>query len=529
MKTIFTLLLTVSLAAGILAEDKPSVEGLTRLAVLPLSGTGVEAGDAVAAAEQVRADLSASGMYYVLNGEEMKKRAEGDFKSMAAECFTEKCALEAGEMLAVSKVVTGELAMEQSLYVLKLKMFNLENRMFEARVMVASDCPKDKIKELATAAVAKLRGMAPPSGLSITVVPYKGRAVNHKLEWSIMAGVTVAAAFIWGSGSGALSPEGELNEDLEVSEYDMSNPAYQRGAFGNMAFNARPHGMGGAFVALSDDANAMAYNPAGMVRAAGREVTAGYLNLPFEYGSYPYFYTGYFNKITRTMSHGQALVTSSSPAFGSTETQVITGFAKLFDDIRENWRPFSVGANVKFLMFTAKKATDDVYAWQENAVEGGGFGASVDLGAQFELTERITAGLLLKDIVSSVSYTNTTTGYKYSEGVPANLVIGGHYRLFNNMNLVLDGNKSLYQDVPDNVRLGGEMWLWNVLAVRLGMSQNFAMDAHRKGHFGTGLKWDFKRLKQRIGVDYSYEYFPLSDADYMDLSGSQRFALNYSF
>jgi long-subunit fatty acid transport protein len=294
-------------------------------------------------------------------------------------------------------------------------------------------------------------------------------------------------------------------------------------------YNARPHGMGGAFAGLSDDANGMAYNPAGIVRAKRRSFTASYLHYRFGYGSYPYVYSGYVNKVTRTMSHGQALITSPSSTFGSSETQVITSFAKVFDDIRENLRPFSVGVNLKFLMFTASKGTDDVYAWRDYAVEGGGFGAVLDVGAQFELTERITAGLLLKDLVGTVRYKNVSTGETYTEGVPANIVIGGHYRLLNTVNLVLDGNKSLYRDTEDHVRLGMEKWLFNVLALRIGMSQNFSMESNRRYHFGLGLDWAFKKLKHRIGVDYSYEYFPLNHSNYMDLSGAQRFALNYKF
>jgi len=365
--------------------------------------------------------------------------------------------------------------------------------------------------------------------MDINIVRYRGREVDHRVEWGVAGGVTVAAALIWAAASGALSPSGKATLS-NVDNYDVNNMAYQHGAFADLMVAARPHGMGGAFVGLSDDANAMAYNPAGMWRAQGRNLTAGYMYYNFGSGYFPYVYSGYVNKVTRTLAHGQALLTSSGGDYGESETQVITSFCKLFDDWSDKARPFALGASVKFLMMNAGPAKGDVYAWQDYAVRGGGFGASLDLGGQIELTERITAGLLLKDIISTISYKNTSTGQGYTEGVPANIVIGGHYRMMNTMNLVLDGNKSLYEDSEDNVRMGLERWLFgNALALRIGMSQNFSMISMRRYHFGAGVEKDFNNRKSHVSVDYSYEYFKTDDGEYGDMSGSQRFSLGYKF
>ncbi len=444
------------------------------------------------------------------------------------ECRNERCALDAGEILACSKVVMGEFDIDGKLNVLKLKMFDLESRDFESKTIVASDCPPEKLDQLAQVGAYKILKIE-TRNVDINIVKYKGREIKNKLEWAIAGGVTTAAAILYASSSGALSPSGK-NKNLSTTKYDINNFANQHGAFGDLMIAARPHGMGGAFVGLSDDANAMAYNPAGMWRAEGRNVTAGYMDYRYGSGSLPYVYSGYVNHVTRTISHGQAIITSNSDDIGSSETQVITSFSKVFDDISDRMRPFSLGVNVKFLMMTVSPAKNDVYAWQDNAVEGGGFGGSLDIGSQFELSERITVGLLLRDILSTISYKNTSTGENYSEGVPANLVIGGHYRLMNTLNLVLDGNKSLYNDAEDNVRLGMEKWLFrNVLALRIGMSQNFSMESMRRYHFGLGIDCPIKVLKTRIGADYSYEYFKTDEGDYGDLSGAQRFSLGLKF
>ncbi|MFH0920029.1 MAG: hypothetical protein V1913_06670 [Fibrobacterota bacterium] len=505
-------------------------EELTRVAVLELGMANAAPAQANQLTRELREALSRTGVYYVLNSQEMLKRQTALNERLPYECTSQKCVLAAGQLLAVSKVVIGEVDVDGNLTILRLRLFDLESRDFDAKAVVASDCPQEKWNQLAMAGVCQLLNLE-LKDIDITLVKYKGREVNHKMEWAVAGGLTVAAAVVYGILSGALSPSGAQNDALTVTDYDMDNLAYQHGAFADLMYSARAHGMGGAFIALSDDANAMAYNPAGMVRAAQRSFTAGYLRYNFGYATYPYFYTGYVNKVTRTLSHGEAIITSSGKAFGSSETQIITSVAKVFDEVSDKLRPFSVGASLKFLMLTADKATDEVYAWQENAVSGGGFGGAIDLGAQFELTDRITAALLLRDLFSTVKYTNTTTGKQYREGVPANIIVGGHYRLHNTLNLTLDGNKSLYTDTEDNIRMGLEKWVFDVLALRIGMSQNFSMESQRRYHFGLGLDIAFKQLKQRMGADYSYEYFKMGDSKdkYEDLSGAQRFALSYKF
>jgi len=79
------------------------------------------------------------GMYYVLTQEEMNKRLTSTRENIPTDCFTEKCALDAGQNLAVSKVVLGEMDLDATLYILKLKIFDLESRNFESKVMVMDD------------------------------------------------------------------------------------------------------------------------------------------------------------------------------------------------------------------------------------------------------------------------------------------------------------------------------------------------------------------------------------------------------
>ena len=44
-------------------------------------------------------------------------------------------------------------------------------------------------------------------------------------------------------------------------------------AFADIGYGARPMGMGGAFLAIADDANAVMWNPAGLVRLPSSQLT----------------------------------------------------------------------------------------------------------------------------------------------------------------------------------------------------------------------------------------------------------------
>jgi hypothetical protein len=393
------------------------------------------------------------------------------------------------------------------------------------KTSIAADCPAESLHLLADIAIAKLLGLPEPDN-GLTVRPYRGKEINRKVEWGVAGLAVVAGALTYAASAGYLSPKGTEKNLEEASS--PSTLANQRGVFADLMMNARPHGMGGAFVGLSDDGNALAYNPAGLTRVHSRIFTAGFLHFTSGEYSLPYAYTSYAAPVTGTIAHGIALLTAPS-AFGSSEAQIIIGAAKLFDDPDGKRRPFSVGLNAKVLMMSASKASETIFSFQENAVEGSGFGTSFDLGAQIQLSDRITAGLLLKDLFSYVSYTNVSTGYTYSEGVPPALIIGGHYSLMNTVNLVLDGHKSLFADVEDHVRLGIEKKIVEIFAIRVGMSQNFSMESNRRYHAGFGIDAPLGRGKQRLSADYSYEYFHTDGEAYGDLSGSQRFAVSARF
>src|ERR1043166_3350945 len=78
-----------------------------------------------------------------------------------------------------------------------------------------------------------------------------------------------------------------------------------RAAFNDIVTGARPQGMGGAFVAVADDANALYWNPAGLTQLDSAEATfmhsndyditvgpqlntdyVGFVNWPMDFGTF---------------------------------------------------------------------------------------------------------------------------------------------------------------------------------------------------------------------------------------------------
>ncbi len=142
----------------------------------------------------------------------------------------------------------------------------------------------------------------------------------------------------------------------------------------------RPLGMGGAFVGVANDSNAVFYNPGGL-SAAGTEYTRSYMDMNSDF--YPvnegYYIVsngsgiGYLNRWDGTF--GRAAVTSFSFA-------------------RAGEGGMAWGLTYKNIAYVSNL--------------GSGRGWTMDAGIKFDLTREIKAGLLLQDVFKTDVPTNTT-------------------------------------------------------------------------------------------------------------------------
>ena len=203
------------------------------------------------------------------------------------------------------------------------------------------------------------------------------------------------------------------------------------GEFLEVGAGARALGMGGAFVAISDDATAGTWNPAGLTRIPGREVHAQHAEL--------------FGGLVRhdQISFGGTIGGVGSVGFSLLRVGVDNIPVTVLEDptrpIGPDNRPVRVGE-----VGTADYAVHLSYAHSARrglAVGGSiklirrktsfgtGFGYGVDVGVIGELLPGLSYGLVLRDMTKSrITYSNAATdrisptallGAAYTRQVPA--------------------------------------------------------------------------------------------------------------
>jgi len=165
------------------------------------------------------------------------------------------------------------------------------------------------------------------------------------------------------------------------------SPVCAFAAFESVGISARPMGMGGAYVALADDTNAVVWNPAGLARLNERQVGLSYLEL---YGLVNYSFLAWAQPL-RDKPNIAFSLSSSSDTDGLYQELVLAASAA-----QPVWENLSLGINLKYLSSAASIG--------EIAV-GSGRGISVDVGAQYALARgRLMVGLALPNLLSYVAY-----------------------------------------------------------------------------------------------------------------------------
>ena len=220
----------------------------------------------------------------------------------------------------------------------------------------------------------------------------------------------------------------------------MSDDLTSTASLFDVGTGARPLGMGGAFVGLADDSNALFYNPAGLARLSGPELNSFYSN---QYGAYSsgslsfsvknfgisYLQISardiikrdlYGNRIGEFDYRSRGLIGACAESFGRLALGVqgksfFPGFARTSSGfgfspgLVYEMRPFRLGAVVKNLVST-EIPYDENYSesWAREAIVGiacSGEWFNLDLDMKAELTEagirpdlaRVGAEILLSD------------------------------------------------------------------------------------------------------------------------------------
>jgi tetratricopeptide (TPR) repeat protein len=261
---------------------------------------------------------------------------------------------------------------------------------------------------------------------------------------------------------------------------------------------ARPVGMGGSFVAVADDASAVFWNPAGLVRLSYSELSFNHVTLPegseFDFAgvAYPTLGAGAFSAgFLRIGTDGIFSRDSRAADLGEvsfSETQLLLGYGhRLFTFLQ-------VGANGKFY-------SQSLAGFSANA-----FGA--DAGIMIVPIENLSFGVNAQDWVSSDLKLRNS-----AEKIPRNFKAGASYffpavdgRWGFRMAADLDKTKKN----PVAFHAGGELSILTYLFLRAGYDR-------KAPTFGGGISYG------RVNLDYAFKSSP------EDLSASHRFGFSIRF
>lgn len=264
-------------------------------------------------------------------------------------------------------------------------------------------------------------------------------------------------------------------------------------SFLKLAVGARAAAMGEAYTAAADEASALYWNPAALVRIERRSVTlmhaASIDESAFDYAAYAHSFdsAGSFAIGTQYLSAGRITETDSAGnelgAFYPADVAVSFGYAHRLGASR---RSFSVGATGKFIRSRILASAQT---------------AAVDLGllSPAYLDERLRLGLTASNIGGKLRFEQAC------ESLPVLLKVGAAYRLGERWLAALD--VGLPKDNGPYAAVGVERFLpvsdrWS-LAARAGFNTRTLGDVD--GLSGASL--GFGITNRRLSVDYGFLSF----------------------
>lgn len=250
------------------------------------------------------------------------------------------------------------------------------------------------------------------------------------------------------------------------------------GQYDQMFIGTRPLSMGGAFIAVADDANAIAWNPAGLPGLRRTEFTSTYTNL-------------------YQMGISQSYLGFVKP-FGD---RVALGFDWSnigFDDnelaYSENKLNFAVGVQPHKLFsfgFTLKYLTRDMLLDETSYGKSSGLG--YDAGLLVQPLKNLKMGVGLYDLGG--------TSVSYKEDKKTETILGQAFKL--GISYMPVNGLTVAADIGDRFHFGAEYILANRISFRAGVQQDISGDEKILVP-SAGLSLKFKS----IIMEYGYESHP---------------------
>lgn len=274
-------------------------------------------------------------------------------------------------------------------------------------------------------------------------------------------------------------------------------------AFLEASTGARATAMGGSFTPVADDADAIFYNPSGLVQLSSREIiyTNASIFLPGIEGD----------------NLGQHALAIAQPlGFGTIGLGYQRMGSKFFSEngitlsLARRVAMLNLGVNVNALFWSAEVPTGD-------PAKSSKFGFGLDAGALLRTPLGANLGVFLKNLVPPNMSNSGDEGGK----LPMDLHVGLGFKLGRQTNLAVEFvENDLTGDKTPKLLLGGEVEIGGGLSLRAGVNQILG-SGNEGGQLNGGLGYRLGGI--RIG--YSYVY----DTKIAETDGVHRFSVGYKF
>jgi opacity protein-like surface antigen len=491
---IFVVLCALALAAE---ESPQSLKTNIGVLALDIQGGGPEfAAEAMTAIQQ---SLMEVGAYQIFSPEAMAKAYEGIGLKMPGHCREPRCAAAIGNDIKMDRMIYGSIDKNEKSVAVALTLIDVPSKQIVESVALEGG-PGVALVDVMKTAVQEIHGQRDKNVNSNTHT-YYGPQVHNEKQLLISAPACIAAGVIMGLANGSVT--GKDNNSNSVERDYSSFEGDRENMFGigtgadRIPMFGRPNALANCYVAASDDAYGVFFNPAGLSWIGGAEASVGY---QYRFAGLSNIAGSYVNKATREIGFGQGILYSGDKL--QSEMYFVSAVSYKFNELVSFLRPLSLGASVKVLTkWTGKGAS-------ESSSTGSSFGFGLDLGLKWELTENIHYGLLFKNVPSFGHWNNTLTDTSYGETSPATLAMGGTFQANYATFLICEGHIPLNEDQPWVFAGAVERELFGLLKIRAGIEK--MADFNTPWLYTGGLGFKVMLNRKYVILDVSYQYNTLA-------------------
>ena len=266
---------------------------------------------------------------------------------------------------------------------------------------------------------------------------------------------------------------------------------------------ARTAGMGGAFVAVADEALGVVWNPAGISQLSQNEVN---------------FETSFMYESTTLNAFSFAFPGRTIPSFGLSVLSLGSGDFEKTNELNESMGTFKEG-DLAFLLTASKNLSRNFYVGANVKIvrqavdEFNATGVGVDLGVLYQVHPAVRLGASLLNIGGPTLALRAT-----DEQYPAD-VRGGVAVNFLSGRALLTGQVGYQADLGTSFAVGTEFWAHNSLALRFGFAETdpsggFSYRITPSAQFDYAATDNILGVTHRLGIVYRFGgFFASSEAD----------------